>query len=232
MNNKIHLFHGSNKIIKQPFYGGGKPYNDYGSGFYCTEVPDLAREWAVSKNRNGFVNEYVIGTNGLSVLNLNSDEYTILNWLSILICNRKFDIQSDFGKEAREYIISNFLPNYESYDIIIGYRADDSYFSFAQDFLNNAISLKTLSKAMRLGNLGEQIVLKSEKSFSEICFVGADPVNSSEWYPKKENRDSIARRHYYDLRNEKWIRGDLYIMQLLDEDIKADDERIRLHTTE
>ena len=28
------------------------------------------------------------------------------------------------------------------YDLIIGYRADDSYFRFAEDFLNNSINLK------------------------------------------------------------------------------------------
>ena len=33
----------------------------------------------------------------------------------------------------------------KNYDVIIGYRADDSYFAFAQDFLNNAISLNTLN---------------------------------------------------------------------------------------
>ncbi len=227
MNNKIHLFHGSNKIIKQPFYGGGKPYNDYGSGFYCTEVPDLAREWAVSKNRNGFVNEYVIGTNGLSVLNLNSDEYTILNWLSILICNRKFDIQSDFGKEAREYIISNFLPNYESYDIIIGYRADDSYFSFAQDFINGTISVRQLSRALVLGELGQQFVLKSRKAFDRIRFLGAEPACREDWLAKKQVRDRMARRAYFDIEKNKRERGDIYITRILEEEMKADDRRLR-----
>ena len=37
MDNTIILYHGSNKIIKKPVYGAGKRYNDYGSGFYCTQ---------------------------------------------------------------------------------------------------------------------------------------------------------------------------------------------------
>ena len=49
------------------------------------------------------------------------------------------------------------------YDVIIGYRADDSYFSFAKDFINNTISVEQLAEAMRLGELGIQIVLKSER---------------------------------------------------------------------
>ena len=33
------------------------------------------------------------------------------------------------------------------YDLIIGYRADDSYFRFAEDFLNNSISVEKLERA-------------------------------------------------------------------------------------
>ena len=53
-----------------------------------------------------------------------------------------------------------FLLDISEYDVIIGYRADDSYFSFAQDFVAGVISLQKLSEAMQLGKLGEQIVLK------------------------------------------------------------------------
>lgn len=57
----------------------------------------------------------------------------------------------------------NFLIDITGYDVIIGYRADDSYFSFARAFINNEISLTQLSYAMKLGKLGEQIVLKVQK---------------------------------------------------------------------
>ncbi|MBR2627880.1 MAG: DUF3990 domain-containing protein, partial [Peptococcaceae bacterium] len=40
---------------------------------------------------------------------------------------------------------------------MIGYRADDSYFSFANAFLNNTLSLRQLEKAMMLGKHGEQV---------------------------------------------------------------------------
>lgn len=43
---KIIIYHGSSEIVKQPVYGKGKPYNDYGIGFYCTEHLELAKEWA------------------------------------------------------------------------------------------------------------------------------------------------------------------------------------------
>ncbi len=173
MNNTIILYHGSNKIIKKPVYGAGKRYNDYGSGFYCTQDLDLAKESAVSENQDGYANEYCLDLAGLSVLDLSKDNFGILHWLTILLQNRLFDIQSDFGEEARRYLIENFDVEYQKYDVIIGYRADDSYFSFAQDFLNNAISLRKLSCVMNLGKLGLQTVLKSERAFAQITFQQA-----------------------------------------------------------
>ena len=38
------IYHGSNHIIQKPVYGGGKRYNDYGQGFYCTDSLDMAKE--------------------------------------------------------------------------------------------------------------------------------------------------------------------------------------------
>ena len=51
------------------------------------------------------------------------------------------------------------------------FGADDSYFSFAEDFVNNTISLRDLNLAMQLGTLGEQVVLLSKRSFKQIEFV-------------------------------------------------------------
>ena len=63
------------------------------------------------------------------------------------------------------------------YDLIIGYRADDSYFRFAEDFLNNSISVEKLERAMYLGKLREQIVLKSEKAFEQLDKLYASVSN-------------------------------------------------------
>ena len=67
--------------------------------------------------------------------------------------------------------MSSFIV--QDHDFIKGYRADDSYFSFAAAFLNNTISLSQLEKAMVLGKLGEQIVAKSEKAFDRLAYISA-----------------------------------------------------------
>ena len=221
------IYHGSEKLVEKPRFGFGKPYNDYGLGFYCTEILDMAKEWGVSQEHDGFANIYQIETDGLSMLNLNSNEYTILHWITVLLENRVFDTTTPLANEAKEYLLNNFTVPYKEYDILTGYRADDSYFSYAQDFINGGISVRQLGNAMKLGNLGTQFVLKSKKAFEKIEFKGYETAESAVWYPKKLARDRSARRQYFDVEKNKRQRGDLYIVQILDEEIKADDPRLR-----
>ena len=161
------LFHGSEFVIETPVYGKGAKTNDYGRGFYCTQNIELAKEWACAKNKDGYVNQYEIDISGLSILNLNDSQYSVLNWLAVLADNRTYWQNSSIAEEAKRYLKENFLVDIKEYDVIRGYRADDSYFSFAQDFVMGAISLQKLSEAMRLGKLGEQVVLKSQRAFGD-----------------------------------------------------------------
>lgn len=221
------LYHGSVNIIEKPVFGYGKTYNDYGLGFYCTDSLTMAKEWGVGKDQDGYANCYEIECDGLTILDLNAPEYCILHWLAILLQNREFDLPSALAWEAKEYLLAHFLPDYESYDVIVGYRADDSYFSFAQDFINGTISYRQLNNAMHLGKLGQQFVLKSKSAFDRIQFTGSEIAKSSEWYVQKMLRDKTARREYFDVEKNRRQRGDLYITQIMDEEINADDPRLR-----
>ena len=215
------IYHGSKEIVKKPAFGLGKPYNDYGLGFYCTEVLDMAKEWGADAGRDGYANRYSMDCTGLKILDMNDGSYCFL------LENREFTLQAGLALEAKQYILSTFSVDYKSSDIMIGYRADDSYFSFAQDFLNGTISYRQLSNAMRLGRLGQQFVLKSKRAFEKITFEGYEIAPADEWYPKKQLRDQWARRDYFDVERNRRQRGDLYITQILDEEMKADDERLR-----
>ena len=54
------IYHGSRNIIETPVWGLDKQYNDYGLGFYCTDIIDLAKEWGVDRSLNGYANKYVV----------------------------------------------------------------------------------------------------------------------------------------------------------------------------
>ncbi len=220
------LYHGSEKIIEKPEFGKGSRNNDYGRGFYCTESIELAKEWACAKQNNGYANIYEFDMTHLNVLKLNSAEYNILNWLAILADNRTYWQNGSIAEQAKKYIKDNFLPDIADYDVIIGYRADDSYFSFAQDFVSGVISLQKLSEAMRLGKLGEQIVLKSPRAFDHINFNGCESVDVEEYFNKKREREREARQAYRKSKREAVNVNDLFILDIMRENIKNGDARL------
>ena len=218
------VYHGSDHIIEKPVYHMGKRNNDYGYGFYCTVHEDMAKEWSVAEGCSGYANRYELSMAGLTELDLN--KYPILTWLTVLVENRKFQLTSPLAREASAYLRKEFSVDYLSYDIIKGYRADDSYFSFAQDFLNGTISVSQLSEAMRLGDLGEQIVLVSRKAFDSITYLDSVAVDDLIWFPKRKARDDRAREAYYST-DKRYVRGDIYITRIIDEEMKRDDERLQ-----
>ena len=64
------LYHGSCNIIEKPVFEYGKSYNDYGSGFYCTDSLEMAKEWAAGKDQDGYANCYELDCNGLQIRNI------------------------------------------------------------------------------------------------------------------------------------------------------------------
>lgn len=220
------LWHGSVKIIEKPLYGAGKNYNDYGPGFYCTEHEELAKEWACIEKKGGYANRYVINTSGLKILNLQDPSFTILHWLAVLSANRKFQPETAVAAQGLAYLQEYFQPDLNDYDLIRGYRADDSYFSFARAFVGNAISLEQLSRAMFLGKLGEQIVLHSREAFERIRFDGYEPADGSIYYLKRKQRDDAARAQYRQLAMQMDLEG-IFMRDILREKLRPEDIVVR-----
>lgn len=142
-------------------------------------------------------------------------DYSILNWLAILLENRKFVVAEGLPQRAKEYLLENFMVDYKNYDVIVGYRADDSYFSYASDFVNNTLSLNDLGEAMRLGKLGEQVVLKSRKAFEALAFVEAIEVSRDEYYAKYKLRDEEARNKYRQIAARSMVEEEIYVMDII-----------------
>ena len=77
-----------------------------------------------------------------------------------MLAHRKFDITSPIGNNAREFILNRFMPETADVDVMIGYRADDSYFSFAEDFVNDGadVIIKADAAAEKMSTLFVDIV--------------------------------------------------------------------------
>lgn len=221
---ELTVYHGSEHIVEKPEYGKGSKYNDYGLGFYCTEHIELAKEWACTTEHGGYANKYSLDIDRLSIMNLTGGEYNILNWLAILVENRTFSINADIKRAAKEYLLSHFLPDYKDYDVIIGYRADDSYFSFANAFLSNGLSLAQLNRAMYLGDLGEQIVIKSKKAFGRLHYSGYEIAEKGIFLRKRQARDNDAREAYRQESNH--IAEGTYMIDIIRQEWRNEDVRL------
>lgn len=168
------FYHGSKTIIRNPIYKGSDSFNDYGPSFYLTTDITGAKSWACKNDSIGFVNKYYVDNNifsHLKILDLtNKNEFNILNWIAILMHFRVLD--ASFQKNNRQTLewLQKFYINVDEYDVIIGYRADDSYFRFPIRFITNELSYDDLEKVYLSGDLGIQYAFMSEKAIKALKF--------------------------------------------------------------
>lgn len=197
------LYYGADKKIIKPEYGIGSPNNDYGVGFYMTPDYEMAKIWASKFKNGGYAMKYDVDLNDLQIINIDgSDEESILKWATILIKHR-----FDFSKQEKLAVEFNFLQKYfpislDFCDFVIGYRADDSYFSYMNSFLENDLSVEALSKAMKLGKLGLQYVAISKKAHNKIKFISAERIEYSDKYEKLQKE---IKKEYLKIKDEDKI---------------------------
>lgn len=218
------LYHGSTEVVEQPVFGKGKAGNDYGKGFYCTEDREAAMEWACSRNSNGYCNRYTIDIDGLKILDLNS--LPALSWFAVLVSNRHVTLVDDVSRQNLEYIKNNFMINTEEYDIIRGWRADDRYFSAVRRFMNNTMGLGTFEKALRLGEFGEQVVIKSETAFERIRFTGVEPASADVCLPRYIERMTKADEMLAILEKNTDYTNEVFALDIVRQKMRRDDPRL------
>ena len=213
---KLTLYHGSENIIDKPSLDKGKVNNDYGRGFYCCKENELAKEWACKKGNDGYVNKYELELKGLKVLDLQEEKYNVLHWIALLLENRKLTISSSIADIASYYLHMNYLIDVSKYDVIIGYRADDSYFAYAEAFISNSLPLNSLKKSLMLGNLGIQVVLVSNKAFDNLEYINSELVDKDIYFSRFYNRDKKARKIYKnEIKNVTSLINDTFIMDII-----------------
>ncbi|MFA5282953.1 MAG: DUF3990 domain-containing protein [Bacilli bacterium] len=194
MNRK--LYHGSDRIVEKPMSNVGNIHNDYGLGFYCTTIERLAKEWGSRKNGVGYVNRYVLRDDRFKILDLTKPPFgSVLYWVALLMHNRELSNETR-TKYLRElgYLEKQYLIDVKEYDVVIGYRADDSYFQFPEAFVRSEITFDSLQKIFAAGDLGKQYVLISQRAFNNIHFKGyfaVDEESRKDYYSRKNSADKI-----------------------------------------
>ncbi len=181
----MRIYHGSDHILNKPLFGVGKEDNDYGSGFYTTQDKEKAEQWAlVNGDDNAICNIYDIDEEQLEVLSL--DDYSTLAWIVELAYHR--GARGESASLMAEKLIEKYKIDTSKADIIIGYRADDSYIDIVDAFLQNQLTIEEADRLFRKGNLGKQVFIKSAKAFDALNFAGYYEVT------KERNQDEINAR--------------------------------------
>ena len=221
------LYHGSTTIMRTPRPGYGNDWNDFGPGFYCTDSYEHAALWASGHGRDGFVNTYMLDDKGLRTVDLSSPGYCILHWLAVLLNYREFDTLSPLAYQARDYIRTAFAVDHRECDCILGWRADNIHFAFAQDFLNEDISYQQLRDAVRLSGLGRQTVLKSSRALGRLLFTGYESVKNIMQYPVRISGERNKLSSYCREIYRKKDPSGLYVSTIMLENIQEYDPRLR-----
>lgn len=203
------IYHGSEFIIEKPEYLKGNIHNDYGLGFYCCSNKGLAKEWAAKRTGHGYINKYRIRDDRLKILDLTKPPFRdVLYWVALLMHNRELsaDLRNSFPRELA-YLEKKFLIDVSEYDIVIGYRADDSYFRFPEAFVRSEITLESLDKIFQAGELGKQYVLISERAFRLIHYSDSEEAltkSRQDYYLRKSGADKV----FTDLLNaDRYAKG-------------------------
>ena len=207
------LYYGSKTLFKKPIYGSGNPTNDYGLGFYLTPSYESGRMWAAHFENDGYNLKFDMKFDGMNILNLDStEEVDILKWITLLVKHRFDRVARESNAQVISWLIENFDVDISNYDVIIGYRADDAYFTYSRDFVEGKLSIEKLSEALKLGNLGLQYVLMSRRAFERIEFKGYEIVHPNNEY---ENLRKDALNKYHRLKQEDDLRKNRLITELM-----------------
>ena len=211
----MRYYYGAEELVLKPEFGRGNHTNDYGQGFYLTPDKDIARLWASKNEQDGFLIEYDLDLSKLRVLYLDTiKDDDVLRWIAILVSHRFSYSEINNHKTTIKWLEENYPIDMDGYDVIVGYRADDSYFDYSRDFVNNNLSIEILKEAMRIGKLGIQVVLISQESFKHIKYLRHEVVPKSDSYKlfkqktkeeyfKLKKEDDINNRFLRDIMREK-----------------------------
>ena len=144
----INLLHGSPQIVEKPDFLRGNEHNDYGRGFYCTELERQAKRWAMTKKPQHLVNIY---------------DYQEDAQLSRLQFPEMTDEWLDFVVDCRRGIE-------HAYDIVEGPMADDAIWDYVEDFMNGNITREAFWVLAKFKHPTHQIVFCTERALRQLTF--------------------------------------------------------------
>lgn len=133
---------------------------------------------------------------------LDFEKLGILSWLAELMKHRDASDSKRYRVLAKKFVQKYGLDTI-GFDVIKGWRADASYFFIAKEFVRDNVDVDILERLLRLGDLGIQYCIKSEKAYSKLKEIPNSllSVSYDEFNKKYNQRDIEARTNMRNLIN-------------------------------
>ena len=169
---------------------------------YLTPDIELAREWAVCNDTEGYLYQIDLDVTDLDILDF--DQYDPKAWLAELMSHRDADSSVRYRRFAPVFV-EKYRIDTSPYDVIKGWRADSSYLliakRFVRDELDASLLSPLLSDALRLGDLGQQYCIKSEKAFKLIHrkYQPIEKIDQQVYLARYNERDLNSRKSLLEL---------------------------------
>ncbi|MCL2050458.1 MAG: DUF3990 domain-containing protein [Lachnospiraceae bacterium] len=165
------VYHGSTSIIEAIDVSKGKPYKDFGRGFYLSEDKNHAinialRNRRIEKERFGRNTEAYLYTYKMDMLKLSDFKIKVFNgadleWVQFVLANRKIRSRS------------------HNFDVVIGPTADDdtmvvinAYLDGLYGTINSEEALSILLKNIEAENLPGQIFIANNNALKLLTKRG------------------------------------------------------------
>ena len=159
------VYHGSNVEVREPRIIKPNRTLDFGNGFYTTTSHDQAADFArrVTVNRNS----------GIATVNV----FEVNESLAFDMCNAlRFpgvvDAWLDFVADNRMGLYAG-----PEYDLVFGPVANDDVYETLQLFVNGAISREYTMERLKVKELFNQLVFKTDRALAFLRFVRAEVVD-------------------------------------------------------
>lgn len=209
LNEKIvTLYHGSKSGIRGTIAPISRNHCDFGKGFYMgtnyTQPLTLICNYPEAK-----LYTLRVDLSNLKILNIEID----LDWALLIAYNRG---KMESIKDSKLY--KRFKNLSKSYDMIIGYIANDRMFVVLDRFFNGEITDFALINSLSALKLGKQYVALTKKACSQIKIVEKKEFSKEYWNELKKESE-INRSKGIAMANEicrKYRREERFFDEILE----------------
>ncbi len=146
------IYHGSNVEVANPRIIQNGFYKDFGYGFYCTNIEQQAKRWAITRHGESIVSKYSYNLDD-SLMMLSYKEMTD-EWLQFVVDCRR-------GTE-------------HNYDIVEGPMADDQIWDYVEDYMEERITKEAFWELVKFKYPTHQIVFRTDKALQTLHFEGSE----------------------------------------------------------